>query len=123
MKINQMQINALNNHQIQNRILQQNKENSFSKILNEKLENKEVRFSKHAMERAAERGIPIENSLVRDISSAVDKARAKGIKDVVVIGKQGAFVVNVTNSTVITSMDTMEMKNNIFTNIDGAVMI
>lgn len=118
-----MQINALNNHQIQNRILQQNKENSFSKILNEKLENKEVRFSKHAMERAAERGIPIENSLVRDISSAVDKARAKGIKDVVVIGKQGAFVVNVTNSTVITSMDTMEMKNNIFTNIDGAVMI
>lgn len=123
MKINQMQINALNNHQIQNRILQQNKENSFSKILNEKLESKEVRFSKHAMERAAERGIPIENSLVRDIGSAVDKARAKGIKDVVVIGKQGAFVVNVTNSTVITSMDTMEMKNNIFTNIDGAVMI
>ena len=123
MKINQMKINALNNHQIQNRILQQSKESSFSKILNEKLENKEVRFSKHAMERAAERGISIENSLVRDISSAVDKARAKGIKDVVVIGKQGAFVVNVTNSTVITSMDTMEMKNNIFTNIDGAVMI
>lgn len=123
MKINQMKINALNNHQIQNRIFQQSKESSFSKILNEKLENKEVRFSKHAMERAAERGISIENSLVRDISSAVDKARTKGIKDVVVIGKQGAFVVNVTNSTVITSMDTMEMKNNIFTNIDGAVMI
>lgn len=123
LEINQMKINALNNHQIQNRILQQSKENSFSKLLNEKLENREVRFSKHAMERAAQRGIPIENSLVRDISSAVDKARAKGIKDVVVIGKQGAFVVNVTNSTVITSMDTMEMKNNIFTNIDGAVMI
>lgn len=123
LKINPTQINALNNHQLNRQILQQSRENSFQKILNERLENKEVKFSKHAMERAVERGIKIENQLVKDIQTAIDKAGEKGIKDMVVIGKQGAFVVNVTNRTVVTSMNMMEMKNNIFTNIDGAVVL
>ncbi len=34
-----------------------------------------------------------------------------------------AFIVNVTNSTVITAMDQTEQRENIFTNIDGAVII
>ncbi|MDO4710754.1 MAG: TIGR02530 family flagellar biosynthesis protein [Peptostreptococcaceae bacterium] len=118
-----LQIKALNDHRLKERIIQQSKDNSFSRLLQERLENKEVKFSKHAMERAEQRGIAIENKLRDDIGEAIDKARMKGIKDIVVIGKQGAFVVNVTNSTVVTSMDPMEMKNNIFTNIDGAVII
>lgn len=108
---------------LRDRILQQTKDNSFSKLLDEKLENKELKFSKHAKERAMQRGINIQENLVKDISSAVDKAREKGVKDIVVIGKDGAFVVNVTNNVVVTSMNTMELKNNIFTNIDGAVII
>ncbi|MDO5062382.1 MAG: TIGR02530 family flagellar biosynthesis protein [Peptostreptococcaceae bacterium] len=124
MKVNpNLQINALNNYLLKEKVLQQSKDSSFSKILHERLEHKEVKFSKHAMERAAQRGIEIESKLMSDISEAVDKARMKGVKDIVVIGKQGAFVVNVANNTVVTSMNPMEMKNNIFTNIDGAVMI
>lgn len=124
MKVNPtLQVNALNNYLIKEKVLQQSKDSSFSKILQERLEHKEVKFSKHAMERAAQRGIEIESKLMSDISEAVDKARMKGVKDIVVIGKQGAFVVNVANNTVVTSMNPMEMKNNIFTNIDGAVMI
>lgn len=124
MKVNPtLQVNALNNYLIKEKVLQQSKDSSFSKILQERLEHKEVKFSKHAMERAAQRGIEIESKLMSDISEAVDKARVKGVKDIVVIGKQGAFVVNVANNTVVTSMNPMEMKNNIFTNIDGAVMI
>ncbi|HPF29605.1 MAG TPA: flagellar protein, partial [Lachnospiraceae bacterium] len=34
-----------------------------------------------------------------------------------------AFIVNVPNSTVITAMDQSETEENIFTNIDGAVII
>lgn len=124
LKVNpNLQINALNNYLLKEKVLQQSKDSSFSKILHERLEHKEVKFSKHAMERAAQRGIEIESKLMSDISEAVDKARMKGVKDIVVIGKQGAFVVNVANNTVVTSMNPMEMKNNIFTNIDGAVMI
>lgn len=120
---NNRQVNTISNQMLRDRILQQTKDNSFSKLLDEKLENKELKFSKHAKERAMQRGINIQENLVKDISSAVDKAREKGVKDIVVIGKDGAFVVNVTNNVVVTSMNTMELKNNIFTNIDGAVII
>ncbi len=123
MKVNSNQVQALNNFQIKERIIQQSRDNSFSQILNQTKENKEVKFSKHAMERAAQRGIAIEGNLISGIEDAVEKARAKGVKDIVIIAKEGAFVVNVKNSTVVTSMNTMEMKNNIFTNIDGAVII
>ncbi len=104
-------------------MLQQSKDAAFAQLLNEKLEHREVKFSKHATERAIERGIRIEDKLMDDIGSALEKAREKGIRDLVVIGEQGAFVVNVANRTVITSMSKLEMKNNIFTNIDGAVII
>ena len=41
----------------------------------------------------------------------------------VVIGEQGAFIVNVPNNVVVTTMTNQEMKQNIFTNIDSAVLI
>lgn len=116
-------INALNDYRLRERILQQEKDHCFGQILQQQIENRDVKFSKHATQRAAERGIAIEDKLLRDIGEAVEKAKEKGVKDIVVIGKQGAFVVNVENKTVVTSMNTMEMKNNIFTNIDGAVII
>ncbi|MEG3029949.1 MAG: flagellar biosynthesis protein, partial [Oscillospiraceae bacterium] len=52
-------------------------------------------------------------------------ARAKGAKDIVVINnsQNNAFIVNVPNNVVVTTMAGSEMKNNIFTNIDSAVLI
>ena len=63
------------------------------------------------------------DALLSDLNQAVQKAQAKGAKDVVVIGKSGAFIVNVPNNVVITTMSGAEMKDNIFTNIDSAVLI
>ena len=40
-----------------------------------------------------------------------------------IISSQAAFIVNVTNNTVITSMSGAEMRDNIFTNIDSAVLV
>ncbi|WP_434084601.1 hypothetical protein [Lacrimispora xylanisolvens] len=37
--------------------------------------------------------------------------------------KGGAFIVNVPNNTVVTTMSGNEMKENIFTNIDSAVLL
>ena len=82
-----------------------------------------VQFSKHAALRVQERGIEMTDTLLSDLNQAVQKAQAKGAKDVVVIGKSGAFIVNVPNNVVITTMSGAEMKDNIFTNIDSAVLI
>lgn len=99
---------------------------SFEKLLKEQLgreEKKELQFSKHAAARVEQRGINMTPGLLGDLNDAVEKARSKGAKDVVIIGKEGAFIVNVPNNVVVTTMSTNEMKNNIFTNIDSAVIM
>ncbi len=82
-----------------------------------------VRFSRHAAARVQQRGIEMTDSLLSDLNQAVGKAREKGAKDVVVIGQQGAFIVNIPNNVVVTTMTSQEMKQNIFTNIDSAVLL
>ena len=96
----------------------------FGALLQNALEDSQkVRFSKHAAARVEQRGIEVTDSLLNDLNQAVGKAREKGAKDVVVIGRQGAFIVNIPNNVVVTTMTSQEMKQNIFTNIDSAVLL
>lgn len=83
----------------------------------------DVQFSKHAAQRVQQRGIEMTENLLKDLNHAVQKAKAKGARDVVVIGAKGAFIVNVPNNIVVTTMSETEMKENIFTNIDSAVLM
>lgn len=97
---------------------------SFNEVLQSKIGEKEgLQFSRHAAERAGQRGIEMSDSFLKDLQSAVEKARSKGAKDVVIISDRGAFIVNVPNNTVVTTMSGNEMKENIFTNIDSAVLL
>lgn len=82
-----------------------------------------VQFSKHAEMRIQQRGIEVSADMMNSLNAAVEKARAKGAKDTVIISSQGAFIVNVPNNIVVTTMTEQEMKNNIFTNIDSAVLM
>ena len=84
---------------------------SFGQLLQERMNHREqgVQFSKHAAQRVQQRGIQVTENLLNSINEAVDKARAKGAKDVVIISSQGAFIVNVPNNTVITSMSGSEI--------------
>lgn len=82
-----------------------------------------VQFSKHAALRVQQRGIEMTDTLMQNLNQAVRKAQEKGAKDVVVIGESGAFIVNVPNNIVVTTMSGAEMKDNIFTNIDSAVLM
>ena len=96
----------------------------FSTLLKEELDRSEgVRFSKHAAQRVAERGIEVSDRLMSDLNQEVEKAKAKGARDVVIIGKDGAFIVNVPHNLIVTTMNGNEMKENIFTNIDSAVLL
>ncbi len=82
-----------------------------------------LQFSRHASQRMEQRGIELTGENLKELSQAVEKARQKGSKETVVIGSHGAFIVNVANNVVVTSITEQEMKHNIFTNIDSAVFM
>jgi flagellar operon protein len=97
-------------------------ESNFSAILNQKLsEGREVKMSKHAALRLEARNINLNSEQVERLKSAVDKASVKGVRDTLVVMDELAFVVNVGARTVITAVNKNELKENVFTNIDGAV--
>ena len=47
----------------------------------------------------------------------------KGIKESLMIMDKLAFIVNVPSSTVVTALDSSASKEQVFTNIDGAVIV
>ncbi len=98
------------------------KKDAFSNTLDQQL-SRNVKFSKHAMERLSSRGINLDKQQVRDLEKAVDKASGKGIKDSVVMFKDTAFIVSVRNKTVVTAMHKQNLKQNVITNVDGVVMM
>ena len=57
------------------------------------------------------------------MNDAVSKADAKGLQDTLVLTDKAALIVNVPNRTVVTAMDREKLIGNVFTNIDGAVII
>ncbi len=94
---------------------------SFRQILEEKqAQTSELRFSKHANERLASRNIRLSTEQRARLEGGVDKASQKGIRDSLVMVDNMAFIVNVTNRTVITAVGDGDDK--IFTNIDGAII-
>lgn len=96
----------------------------FQDILRQKSEQlTEVKFSKHAANRLSDRNIRLTDNQLERLNSGMQKAGEKGIHESLVIVDQLAFIVNIPNNTVITAMDRTETTDNIYTNIDGAVII
>ena len=97
---------------------------SFEDIFKQKLESaSELKFSKHATQRLDDRNIKLSEEQSLRLEEGVQKASEKGITDSLVLVDQLAFIVNVPNHTVVTAMDQTESDENIFTNIDGAVIV
>lgn len=100
---------------------------SFDSVLRQKLLRSEepatLKFSKHAANRLVDRGITLSDSQMERLSDGARKAGEKGIQDSLVLVDELAFIVNIPNKTVITAMEQTETDENVFTNIDGAVII
>ena len=103
----------------------QAQENSFRDILARKTNQNqgELKFSKHAANRLADRNIRLTDEQIGRLSDGTQKADAKGIRESLVIVDELAFIVNIPNRTVVTAMDQTQTQENIFTNIDGAVIM
>ena len=111
---NQAVINGLqtNTHQSAN-----NSESvqSFESVLNS------VQFSKHASMRLSARDIILSNDQMKRVEDGVKIATEKGINDSLVLVDNIALLVNVKNKVVVTAVN--NDKENVFTNIDGAVIV
>ncbi len=82
-----------------------------------------LKFSAHATQRLNERKIQIDQAMMGKVNDALDKAAAKGVEDTLVLTPDAALIVSVKNRTVITAMDRGSLNGNVFTNIDGAVIV
>lgn len=82
-----------------------------------------LKFSAHAKERLGLRNINLTSEDVARMTDAVNKAAAKGARQSLLVMDHQAFIVSVTNRTVITALDGSSMKENVFTNIDSAVIV
>jgi flagellar operon protein len=96
---------------------------SFGDVLENKIsEAQPLVFSKHASLRLNSRNINLSGEQIERVESGLKQARQKGINDSLVLVDDIRLVVNVNSRTVITAMQS-ERDNNIFTNIDGAVIV
>ena len=94
----------------------------FEQVLSQVLGG--VKFSQHAAQRLQTRNINLSPTQLNQLNSAVDKAAQKGAREsLVLMNNDLALVVSITNRTVITAMDGASIKDNVFTNIDSAVIV
>jgi flagellar operon protein len=90
----------------------------FAALLQDRL-----KVSGHAQTRLQSRNIELSKNEWDRVLSGVDRAAAKGSKESLVMVDNVALVVSVKNRTVITAVDSDHLKDNVFTNIDSAVIV
>lgn len=96
---------------------------SFGSVLQQTIERDSLKFSAHAQERLQASQTQLSAGDIARINDAVTKAAQKGARESLVLLPNMALVVSVRNRTVITAVDGQRMKDNIFTNIDSAVIL
>lgn len=101
---------------------QQNSGNSFQGVLEKTLQS-EVKFSKHANKRINQRDVNVSPKDLKRLESGIDRASQKGIKETLILMDNRAFIASVDNRTIITASTKDELKDAVFTNIDGAVIV
>ncbi len=82
-----------------------------------------IRFTKHADARLMQRNIRLTDEQMTRLEEGTRKASDKGIKESLVLVDDLSFIVNTDKKMVITAIDQNSSEDNIYTNIDGAVII
>jgi flagellar operon protein len=95
---------------------------AFADVLKDTAGTMPVTFSKHAVQRLERRNLAVDATTMQRLQDGVDRAAGKGARDAVVLVDETAFVVSVTNRTVVTAVGKDQMKDHVFTNIDSAVI-
>ncbi len=128
-RLNNLKVNTPIQPESQKKVSQDNTKpqgSAFAQALREKLNQNtgSVEFSKHALDRINQRSIDMtEGNKLERLNKAVELAQEKGANETLVLIDKTAFVVNVRNNKVITTMSDSDMLGNVFTNIDSTVIM
>lgn len=82
-----------------------------------------LKFSSHARERMAQRGIDLSPEDLRTLAGGLAKARAKGSREALVLMRDLGFIVSVSPGVVVTAMDSSDLKDRVFTQIDSTIIV
>jgi len=99
------------------------KQSNFAQIFDHYKSVEPLKISKHASERMQLRNISISEHEWDVITEKISEAKQKGVKQPLVILDQATLIVSATNNTVITALDRYEAKEQLFTNIDGTIVL
>lgn len=99
------------------------KPGSFQKALETELSRDSIRFSAHAQQRLSQCRTELSSGQIDKLNDAVSRAENKGARESLILMDNLALVVSIRNRTVITVVDGQRIKENIFTNIDSAVIV
>jgi flagellar operon protein len=94
----------------------------FQNLLRDLQKPGALQFSKHAMARLERRELNPSTEQLDRLSQGADLAASKGSRSAAVLVDDLAFVVAVPARTVVTAIDRSQMREQIFTNIDSAVI-
>jgi len=101
-----------------------NQGSTFQQVLDTKIAQQDrLKFSAHAQERIRLRNISLDSQGIERLENAVEQIAEKGGRESLVFLDNAAFLVSVRNKTVITAIGGESLRNNIFTNIDSAVVV
>jgi flagellar operon protein len=106
-----------------NQVNRSTPEQNFNEVLQKIQNSSEVKFSKHALDRLNARQISLSDVELTRLNSAVSKADKKGVREALIMMDDKVFIASVKNKTIITAALEDQLKENVFTNIDGAVII
>jgi flagellar operon protein len=97
---------------------------SFREALEAQLQkNSKLSFSKHAVNRVVERNLELSEDSLSRLNEGARLAGEKKLEEPLILVDRTAFLVNLKHNKVITTVDANELKGNVFTNIDGTVII
>ncbi len=97
-------------------------ESSFEEVFRKELQSGNVGFSRHAQQRLEHRNIHLSPADLTRLNQAVDQVRAKGGRDSLVMLNDNAMIVSIKNNQVVTVVDKQNLKDNVFTHIDSAII-
>ena len=95
----------------------------FKEVLRQQSPQAGIKFSSHCLKRLEQNDLRISPSQLDKLTEAVNRAELKGARESCIVMDDKAFIVSINNKTVITVVDGPRMKDNIFTNIDSAVIL
>ncbi len=96
----------------------------FQQMLDQEIASKKtIKISAHAQQRLEQRNIHLSDTDLEALNRGMEKAEKKGAKESLLLYKDLALIASIRNRTVITAVSQSEAKENVFTNIDSAVII